>query len=98
MLSNILHYIHIKPFEQSYTLPKALFKINLSPHSTLGNDFHLLSYTRPFGQFIDTFSLNKSRVHIKTDEPTHTPIHIIFLEREIKTHIGRENHEIVLQR
>ena len=70
MFCYILHHAGIKTFEQCYSLCKTLLEINLTTHCSGCYLSNLLSHSSSLGKLINTLSLNKSRVHIKTDETT----------------------------
>ena len=50
----------------------------------------------PTGQFIYDFSLNQRRIHIETDQPPHSTVHIVALERAIHRHLARQLQQLSL--
>ena len=96
VLGNLLHYTHIESLQQGHTACKTLLEINLSTHGALSDGTNLCPYSITLCQLIDTLGLDEGRVHIETDQTTHTTEHIIALEREVYLHLLREFHQFRL--
>ena len=89
MFRNVLHDADIQSFQQSNSSSKTLFEVDFATHGTFGNGTHFRTNAIALCQLVDTFRLDKCRVHIEADEASHAAEHIIFLEREINFHFLR---------
>ena len=86
MLGNVLHDADVEAFQQGHATGKTLLEIDFATHGTLCDGTHLGTNTITLSQFVDTLRLDERRVHIETDEATHTPEHVVLLEREVYLH------------
>ena len=93
MFSYLAHHAHIQTFKQRHTTGKTLLKVNLAPHSALGNGANLGTHAIALSQFVNALRLNKRGIHIEADQTPHPAEHIVLLEREIHLHLLRYLHQ-----
>ena len=60
-----------------------LLEIDFPSHCGFGDGAHFIADSCTLGKFIDALSFDECRVHVETNESSHSAVHIVVLERTI---------------
>ena len=74
-----LHYTFVQAFQQCNPLGETFLEVYFSTHRAFGYGFDLFAHSGTFRQFVYTFCLYQRRVHIETNQSSHTAVHVVKL-------------------
>ena len=90
MFGYVLHHADIQSLQQCHSPCKTLLEVYLASHGAFRDGAYLCAHTVALSQFVDTLRLDERRVHIETNQASHSAEHIVALERKVNTHFCRQ--------